>query len=66
MTYKHPNKDPNLNNLHHAMEYRDTTITGQSNNQFGQTSIDYTPAFVYAPGTLYFPSGTTFTFTWTA
>ena len=23
MTYRHPNRDPNLNNLHHAMEYRD-------------------------------------------
>ena len=23
MTYQHPNRDPNLNNLHHAMEYRD-------------------------------------------
>jgi hypothetical protein len=21
MTYQHPNKDPNLNNLHHAMQY---------------------------------------------
>ena len=31
-----------------------TTITGQSNNQFGQTSIEYTPAFVYAPGTYVF------------
>ena len=31
-----------------------TTVTGQSNNQYGQTSIDYTPAFVYAPGTYVF------------
>lgn len=23
MPYSHPNKDPNLNNLHHAMQYRD-------------------------------------------